>query len=88
MRLVKAKLKPFDQFPEWAKCCKGYKQKIAEFADTIWVIDLDTITPPKSIKGFECPFCGNIVPPHTRVETTKVYSICVELLDIDEGPVN
>lgn len=87
--LVRARVKPIDQLPEWAKCC-GHAMHLSGNDDPPFTVDLDR-RQDEGIAG-HCTNCGSPIPAGIDVwaladDNGPAGWVQLECLDLDEGPL-
>jgi hypothetical protein len=85
-KLVRARVKPIEQLPEWAKCCK----KCISYLLALGVFEVD-LSKTDSCKEGErfCIWCDAERPASkAAMNLSTGRFIQLSLLDLDEGPVS
>lgn len=80
---VRARLKPYEDWPAWAKCCDGYRQNALDLGEV--VVDLGNT---RERDDLCCSSCDADRPLLKLVRNTVDGRYCpLDLLEFDEGAV-
>lgn len=88
-KLVRARVKPVEQLPEWSKCCDEIQRRRELIGDM--VVDLDRMWVMGEERNY-CRYCKAVVVPPETKEVLIVsgsrpgWTITLDLIDLDEGP--
>lgn len=78
---MKARIKSFEDMPEWAKCCVDTCVAMKPYCE----VEI-TLVLPRLEKVFVCPFCGaENRKPYFHVVGFPGVGMATDTVDIDEG---
>jgi hypothetical protein len=80
--IFRARLKPIDQIPEWAKCCQTMLDRAATHANEVIEVNSGVY-----LQDAKCEFCHRVIENLRclrRVDRPD-FAIVLDCYDLDEG---
>jgi hypothetical protein len=82
---MKARIKDFDDQPDFAKCCFTSNAALMEICGTI----IDVEPAPSSMQLNPCPWCRTDYNGHLLMKyINKHIALPIDCIDLDEGELN
>lgn len=80
--MIRARLKPVSEMPEWAVCCDQRRQRYAALQGQELTVEAYSRV---SIEPMTCLWCGKVTVFGKGKMTSDLRRAPVELYDLDEG---